>query len=50
MANLDVIFTPGEYLITLGIRYWYLLLAIVGVVVATALILRKKKKDKEDKQ
>ena len=52
MANLDVIFGPGMYLMLLGIKYWYLVLAIVSVVAATVVILRKKKKklDKEEEQ
>lgn len=52
MANLDVIIGPGMYLILLGAKYWYLVLAIIGVVVATGLILRnkKKQKDKEEKR
>ena len=52
MANLDVIMGPGMYLMLLGIKYWYLVLAIAAVVISTVVILRKKKKkmDKEDEQ
>ena len=52
MANLDVIIGPGMYLLLLGVKYWYLVLAIIALVITTVVILKKKKKqmDQEGEQ
>lgn len=47
MANLDVILHPAFYVLYFGAKYWYLVLAIIGVVVSTIVILKKKKKQME---
>lgn len=47
MANLDVILHPAFYVLYFGAKYWYLVLAIIGVVVSTIVILKKRKKQIE---
>ncbi|MBR2046967.1 MAG: hypothetical protein IJ960_00035 [Oscillospiraceae bacterium] len=47
MANLDMIWFPGYYVVLFAYVYWPVLLAVLLIVVGTTILLLRRKKKKE---